>query len=211
MMRRICLSLTLFALTALVLASFTFAGGVPESRFEKLTRGFNEDRLRQIPAQPLRMERLEALRRAGMRHVRLAVNIGNMTDPDRPGGVIHERFQAVEEALETLLDMGFAVIVETHDVPSALWGPDDDYAKDFAIFLRHLARRIDAKSSPEDVFIEVVNEPSAITAERWNEIQPLLIQALRQGAPHHTLIANANQRVTENDWDQVAADRKSVV
>jgi endoglucanase len=80
---------------------------------------------------------------------------------------------------------------------------DEVLIDDIAKFWRSLAQHL-SKYNSERVFLEVLNEPSFENPQKWNAIQPHLLSAMRAGAPKHTLIAAANQRVG-NNWDQVTA------
>lgn len=48
-----------------------------------------------------------------------------------------------------------------------------------------------AQTDPERVFFEVLNEPEFEDAQQWAAVQTRAIAAIRQAAPHHTIIATA--------------------
>lgn len=180
---------------------------VPASRFAQLTRGLNVAGWFRMEVNPANAEEdLKLLQAMKARHIRLPVGVNLLFNEKKPDEVNAPNLKRLDELLDRILAHDLAVIVEPHDVSSRLW-EDPAYADRFARFWTAFARHLSHRD-PERIFLEVVNEPSAETAEAWNAVQPKLLRAMREGAPRHTLIANANQRVTANDWDQVRALQK---
>ncbi len=180
----------------------TAAPGVPEARFRRLTRGVNIAWFRG-KFEPRSDDDLKLMKQAGIRHVRLSVGAVNLFNEEKPETPLADNVKKLDSLLDRILAHDLAVIVQLHDADSRLWN-DDAYAAKFARFWRVLAKHL-SRRDPERVFLESLNEPSAETAERWNQVYPRIMKAMRQGAPRHTLIASANQRVTANEWDSVRA------
>ena len=179
------------------------AAAVPESRLNKLKRGINYAPLRKVPPETLDMAEIELFRRAGFHYVRLPVNARSLFDLKNPERLKRRGLEHLDAAIQIITNCRLAVTVEIHDVSPDLW-EKDDYADKFARSWRTLAKRLSAYD-PEWVFLEMVNEPSAETPEKWNQIWPKILLAMREGAPEHTLIVDANQRVSKNEWDAVRA------
>ena len=91
-----------------------------------------------------------------------------------------------------LLDAGLNVILDIHaeeDWKAGLTHGDDGAAKLFAFWENFAAHY--AKSDPERVFFEILNEPSMDDLYRWQGIQARAVAAIRRTAPRHTIIATA--------------------
>ena len=131
----------------------------------------------------------------GFDHVRFPIEpaplLSNTPDPS----ILNATYLGyVDNALDTILASGLAVIIDIH--------PSDDFklrmarddrgieafAKFWRAFATHLARR-----DPEFVFLEVINEPMVEDPYRWYGIQGKLIAAMRAGAPDHTIIASGHR------------------
>ena len=174
--------------------------GVSDARFARLARGINLSHwFAQSPRGDYSAEHLttynterdlDLIARMGFSHVRLTLNPKAISDA--PEGIpFHaERLALLDAAIAGFLARHVAVVVDLH--------PDDDFktplAKDdaaverFVAFWRALAAHL-AGTDPERVFFEVMNEPVIGDAARWNAVQKQVLAAMRESAPHHTLIA----------------------
>jgi aryl-phospho-beta-D-glucosidase BglC (GH1 family) len=174
--------------------------GVSDARLARLARGINLSHwFAQSPRGDYSREHLttynterdlDLIARMGFSHVRLTLNPKAISDA--PGGLpFHaERLALLDAAIAGFLARHVAVVVDLH--------PDDDFktplAKDDAAverlvaFWRALAAHL-ADTDPERVFFEVMNEPVISDAARWNAVQKQVLAAMRESAPHHTLIA----------------------
>jgi aryl-phospho-beta-D-glucosidase BglC (GH1 family) len=64
----------------------------------------------------------------------------------------------------------------------------DEFVEQFSDFWRAIARHY-ATYDPEMVYFEVLNEPEFRDRYRWAGVQAKLANAIREGAPKHTIIA----------------------
>ncbi len=184
---------------------------VPIERLSKLTRGVNFSRwFAWPPPDPKRFPAtitagdLAFIRRAGFRHVRLPVAPEVLTDPARPGELAGTRLARFDAALDAIGAEGLAVVVclfpRGDYKQRVLTAPatTGDYGRGLKALAAHLARR-----DPEEVFIEILNEPNAFHPTVWNRLQRELLPMARAGAPRHTLIATSNIRNEFGRWDTV--------
>jgi endoglucanase len=185
--------------------------GVPAGRLQALARGVNLSHwFSQIPhnsgayahdwfATYDKPEDFALLARAGFTHVRYPVEFEMFLDEDRPGTPRPEFLPDFDAALDHILGAGLAVIVDWHareDTKDRL-RTDDAFALKAAALWGAMARHL-AGRDPERVFLETMNEPAGrMTLERWSWVQRALVEAMRTGAPRHTII------VTSNNWSGV--------
>jgi endoglucanase len=136
----------------------------------------------------------------GFDHVRLSVNpqpqnsqgqnsLGmmrhNMADQLPP-----EYLSYLDAAVKMVLEHGLAVIIDMHpdsDFKAKLV-QQDDFVEQFSDFWRAIAHHY-STYDPEMVFFEVLNEPEFRDRYRWAGVQAKLANAIREGAPQHTIIA----------------------
>lgn len=178
------------------------ASGVPAARWQRLTRGIN---LSHWFAQARRYDQahlrsyitaadLDLIRAMGFAHVRFTLNPALLLDRAAPERLVAEALAEVDRALDLILARELAVIVDLH--------PEDDFkhwlgasaeaADSFARFWRALAAHL-SQRDPEWLVLEVLNEPVIADGARWAAIQRAALQAMRQGAPDHTLIASGHR------------------
>jgi len=130
----------------------------------------------------------------GFDHVRLSVNPAPMIRHNRGDELPPEYLGYLDSAVKMILNHGLAVIIDMHpesDFKSKLV-EHDDFVEQFSDFWRAIARHYSA-DDPERVFFEVLNEPEFRDRYRWAGVQAKLANAIREGAPQHTIIvAGAN-------------------
>jgi endoglucanase len=120
-----------------------------------------------------------------------------------------ERVQIVDEVIAKALSLDLAVIVDIH--------PNDDYKRQltssdsavdkFAALWSQIATHY-AKTDPERVFFEILNEPE-VGIYRWAGIQQSLVSTIRRDAPAHTIIVTCGEYSNADDlarMPQVADD-----
>jgi endoglucanase len=126
----------------------------------------------------------------GFDHVRLSVNPEPMIRHNRGDELPLEYLGYLDAAIKMILDHGIAVIIDMHpdsDFKLKLV-EHDDFVEQFSDFWRAIARHY-SSYDPERVFFEVLNEPEFRDRYRWAGVQTKLANAIRQGAPQHTIIA----------------------
>lgn len=111
----------------------------------------------------------------------------------------------LDHAVDTMLADGLAVIIDIHpsdDFKQRL-GTDDQAVERFTSIWRRLAAHY-ADRDPNKVFFEILNEPELHDAYRWAGIQTRVAAAIREAAPHHTIIAAG--AVWSDIWDLLAIE-----
>jgi aryl-phospho-beta-D-glucosidase BglC (GH1 family) len=185
---------------------------VPESRLARLAQGVNISRWFTNSASLKRLsdylsdEALKFIYDLGFTHIRLPINPDLLFQEDNPTELNSGMLAYVDKAISRIQAQGLAVIVDIH--PRGIAGnqfqkqliEDDVFADKFIKFWGALAKHLSI-TNPELVFLETINEPyhfigngssyDKFTAERWEKIQAQILQAMRQNAPQHTLIAKA--------------------
>ena len=94
--------------------------------------------------------------------------------------------------------------VETPCMNSIVNNDGGTYRASYTLFLTQYAAHL-SQYDPNMVFFEILNEPTFLNTSDWNTAMYSMLAAARAGAPSMTLIAGANLRVTENNWDTVPA------
>ena len=126
----------------------------------------------------------------GFDHVRLSVNPQPMMRHNRADELPPEYLGYLDSAVKMILDQGLAVIMDMHpdsDFKAKLV-QQDDFVEQFSDFWRAIARHY-SSYDPEMVFFEVLNEPEFRDRYRWAGVQAKFANAIREGAPHNTIIA----------------------
>ena len=128
----------------------------------------------------------------GFDHVRLSID-GDELLRNAPASGLNAIFLVeLDTAVKTMLEDDLRVIVDVH--------PSDDFKRHlrtddaavarFCALWNALAGHY-AKTDPDRIFFEVLNEPEFDNAQRWAAVQTRAIAAIRKVAPHHTIIATA--------------------
>ncbi len=126
----------------------------------------------------------------GFDHVRLSINPQPMMRHNLADHLPPEYLGYLDAAVKMILDHGLAVIIDMH--PESDFKQNlvqhDEFVEQFSDFWRALARRY-SSYDPEMVYFEVLNEPEFRDRYRWAGVQAKLANAIREGAPQHTIIA----------------------
>lgn len=129
--------------------------------------------------------------RLGFDHVRLSIDPVPLTqDPLGTDGLNDEFVARLDQAVNTILGDGLAVIIDLQPADSykqQLWKGDSG-GKQLSALWRKLAAHY-AGRDPDRVFFEILNEPEVKAPHRWAQIQEHVAQAIREVAPHNTIIA----------------------
>jgi aryl-phospho-beta-D-glucosidase BglC (GH1 family) len=134
------------------------------------------------------------MRSMGFDHVRLSID-GDELLRNAPTGGLNAIFLAeLDTAVKTMLKDDLRVVVDVH--------PSDDFKRQlrtddaavarFCALWSALAAHY-AQMNPDRLFFEVLNEPEFDNARQWTAVQTRAIAAIRQAAPHHTIIATAER------------------
>jgi endoglucanase len=130
----------------------------------------------------------------GFDHVRLSID-GDELLRNAPTGGLNATFVAeLDTAVYTMLKDDLRVIVDVHpsDAFKRQLRTDDAAVARFCALWSALAGHY-AQTDPERLFFEVLNEPEFDNAQQWAAVQTRAIAAIRQVAPHHTIIATAER------------------
>jgi endoglucanase len=175
---------------------------VSDTRFARLAQGINMShwfaQVRSYEVAHLQtyitQRDVELIEEMGFSHVRLTLNPEILLDVEAPQRLEPQVLELVDGAIGRFLAAGLAVIVDPHPEDAFKFGLRDNDAmvSTFATFWETLARHL-TRYNPDDVFLEVLNEPVMQDAARWQAIQRTLLAAMRAGAPEHTLIATAHR------------------
>jgi aryl-phospho-beta-D-glucosidase BglC (GH1 family) len=130
------------------------------------------------------------IKSVGFDHVRLSINPAPMMRHNMADEIPPEYLGYLDAAVKMILDHGLAVIIDMH--PESEFKAElvahDDFVEQFSDFWRALAQHY-SSYDPEMVYFEVLNEPEFRDRYRWAGVQAKLANAIREGAPKHTIIA----------------------
>ena len=162
--------------------------GVNLSGFYAQTRDYSAARLDAY----MSVTDMHALKAVGFDHVRLSIDPEPLIREPQTGTLRQAPMAQLDRTVQQLQDAGLNVILDIHaeenwKVP--LTHGDDGPAKLIAFWENFAAHY--AKTDPERVFFEILNEPSMDDLYRWEGVQDRVIAAIRRVAPRHTLIATA--------------------
>lgn len=134
----------------------------------------------------LKADYFQAIKDAGFNSVRIPIRWSAHAQPEPPYTIDPGFFERVDWAIDQALSRNlFAVISTFH-----YWEMDKDPVK-HAPRLEALWRQIAVRyqDRPQTLLFELLNEPSdQLTDERWGEIFPLLLQAIRESNPNRVVI-----------------------
>jgi len=143
---------------------------------------------------------LALIRAMDFDHVRLCLDPRPLFHPGQADQISSDYLGYLDTALKMILDQGLAVEIDIQadsDFKRKL-ATDDESVEEFADFWRALARHY-SSLDPDRVFFEILNEPEGRDRFRWYGIEANLASAIRQGAPHHTIIATGAHWSDDDD------------
>ena len=186
---------------------------VPAIRLERLSRGVNLGHwFAQTEISSAQMKNrfsqkdMDFLSSSGFKHVRLSVNEEVVYDKDNPSEIKTKYLSELDKAISDLIEADVAVIFDFHPNDSF----KDEVVKDIVfansvkIFWGAMAKYL-TKYDADMLYLEVMNEPMAVNASEWYDIQKTWVPVIRRNAPEHTIILDGNLRTTENNWNDVEA------
>jgi aryl-phospho-beta-D-glucosidase BglC (GH1 family) len=130
----------------------------------------------------------------GFDHVRLSIDGDELLRDAPPNGLNAAFVTELDTAVNTMLKDGLRVIIDVHpsDEFKRQLRTEDAAVTRFCALWSALASHY-AQTDPDHVFFEVLNEPEFDNAQQWAAVQARAIAAIRQAAPHHTIIATAQR------------------
>ncbi|MFQ3670170.1 MAG: cellulase family glycosylhydrolase, partial [Verrucomicrobiia bacterium] len=169
------------------------------ARLERLARGVNlshwysqhkgeydEDHLSSY----ITPEDAALIRSLGFTHVRLPVDPEVLFARGDPPVLRPAALDGLVERIGWLVAADLGVVVDLHPkegFKKALADPEG--VKALVTIWEVLAKRLGEATDPDWVFLEAVNEPEPLRGAEWQEVQGAALEAMRRGAPKHTLIA----------------------
>ena len=143
---------------------------------------------------------LELIRSLGFDHVRLSTAPEPMFVRGQADRLPANYLQYLDDAIKMILSQALAVVIDIHPDAEFKRGlqASNQHVEAFADFWRALAAHL-SSTDPERVFLEVLNEPEFDDPYRWSGVQTLLVSAIRQGAPDHTIIVSGHRWASLED------------
>jgi len=126
----------------------------------------------------------------GLDHVRVSVDADPLTAWQRGRPESQYFMTELDRVVKTMLDNHLSVILDIHPETSyktPLFQGSQNVGQ-FVSLWRSFAGHF-AASDPEHVFFEIMNEPEQPDPYRWQGIESVVASAIREVAPHHTIIA----------------------
>ena len=180
-----------------------------DARFARLAKGVNLPGWLWLENEPigevenrLTDDQFSFLHSLGLTHIRIPIEFKNIYDEDQPDLLNQDTIRVLDRAIDKINGFGLAVIVDLHSIrlgetgASDYSGPldkDPAFVNTFIQFWSSLAKHL-SRHDPEGLFLEPMNEPVfSGHPELWIPIQKKLIQAIRQNAPNHTILATSAQ------------------
>jgi len=129
---------------------------------------------------------LRLIHELGLGHVRIRVN---PTELMAVGSLNQARVKQLRKVIDRIRDYDLTVILTTQPTSDfkATLQPSSPATSSFANFWRALAANLADFPTGELVF-EPLNEPEHESAQDWQQVQELLVGAVRAGAPQHRII-----------------------
>lgn len=203
-------SLALFSGIATTMCDRTKAGNKLEStlkasRLKTLSKGYNLDRFQknQLTTEAYTEALLQQYKAVGLTYTRLPIVLSAFLDNKNPDVLKTDSLATLDEIIQMHIKAGLGIVLCPFEPPPELYFDPTVFDK-YLAFSKAFATHLN-KTDPEKVFLQVVNEPIALTPQAWDKLQLKLIPAIRSGAPNHTIIASSNLRVKANDWSNVRA------
>ena len=184
---------------------------IVNSRFSELKRGINISEwftdINKFDPNHITQQDLQLIKSLGFEHVRLPIAPEFLFNENNPEELKTKYLSDFDSALDLIAAADLSVIIDLHpknDFKQRL-ATDDSFVDSVAQFWRTLATRLSTRN-PEQVFLEVINEPSfnyflrnepsIDPVERWDIVQTKLVNAINEGAPNHTVILKGH------DWGE---------
>ncbi|HEY3989387.1 MAG TPA: cellulase family glycosylhydrolase [Acidobacteriaceae bacterium] len=162
--------------------------GVNASMWFAQARDYSPARLRSYTT----ADDIALMHSVGFDHVRLSIDGDELVRGAPPNGLNAAFVAELDSAVNTMLKDGLRVIVDVHpsDEFKRRLRTDDAAVTQFCALWSALASHY-AQTDPERVFFEILNEPEFDNAQQWAAVEARAAAAIRQAAPHHTIIATA--------------------
>ena len=158
--------------------------GINTSMWFAQARDYSPERLQTFTTP----DDLALIAQMGFDHIRLSIDAAPLVEWQRAGSETPFMTE-LDQAVKTAVGDHLSVIVDIH--------PEDSYkfplregissVENFASLWPALATHY-ADTDPEHVFFEIMNEPEQEDPYRWQGIESVVAEAIREVAPKHTII-----------------------
>lgn len=162
--------------------------GINASMWFAQTRDYSPQRLTTYTTE----EDFKLIHDLGFDHVRLSIDPAPLLQPPLTGGLNTAHLELLDNAVQEILDNHLNVVLDIHpeDEYKHALREDSEAQAAFVQFWGAFAGHY-AKSDPEHVIFEILNEPEVNDAAAWANLQGQVVPAIRLAAPMHTIVATA--------------------
>ena len=133
------------------------------------------------------LDDIDRIKHMGFDHIRISIDAA-IFDCFRWNSNC-DRVKALDEVVDRAIKDDLAVMIDLH--PTSEYKKEiatsEDAVQRAALMWSKVAEHY-ANTDPERVFFEVMNEPEGRDVFHWGGVEELLVRAIRQSAPKHTII-----------------------
>lgn len=198
------------------LASEIHAGVSARTIAECLGRGVNLGNMLESPRErswgvSFKPWMHDAVRELGFDSVRIPIRWSDYAAHDPPYAIDDDWFARVEGVIDGFVDRGVFVIINTHHY-EALYADPAAHGDRLVAIWRQVAERYAAR--PRSVVFELLNEPHAeLTPDRWNDLLPRVLAAVRETNPDRAVIVGSGEynSIAALDELQLPMDQNLIV
>jgi len=143
---------------------------------------------------------LALIHQMGFDFVRLPLDPEPMFHHNDADQISGDYLTDLDAAIKMIIGQDLSVIIDVHptDDFKLKLGSDNAFVEQFADFWRALAQHY-SSLDPNRVFFEILNEPELNDPYRWYGVQAKVADAIREGAPQHTIIATGAHWSDDDD------------
>jgi endoglucanase len=134
----------------------------------------------------LEAEYFRSIKQAGFDSVRIPIRWSAHAQKEPPFTIAPVFFQRIDWAIEQALSRKLAAVINVHHYEELSSDPDKHLPRLMALW-RQIASRY--RNQPDQLFFELLNEPHGkLTDERWQQMVPALLAAIRETNPRRIII-----------------------
>jgi endoglucanase len=139
----------------------------------------------------LQADYFKKIKDAGFQSVRIPIRWSAHAEKRPPYAIDAKFFERVDWAIEQALSHGLAAVINAHHYDEIVQNPDKHQARLLAIW-KQIAERY--RKRPDRLCFEFLNEPNTkLNDERWNQMLPELLAAIRPSNPKRPVIVGPSQ------------------
>ena len=148
----------------------------------------------------LKAEYFQSIKDAGFNSVRIPIRWSAHAQTDLPYAIDPAFFERVDWAIDQALSRNLSAVINVHHYSEMDHDPGS-HTHRLAALWKQIAARYQHR--PPTLFFELLNEPhDNLTDERWQQIFPELLQAIRETNPNRTVIVGP---ASWNDLDHLTS------